>query len=98
MVLIKISDWTSRCHWDLENGKKTMEFNGHAGDIASISMSPDMNQYLTGSVDRTVKLWDVREDKHKQMFFGHEMDVNCVCVMENLIKYTFNSIIIHSDF
>ncbi|CAD7080943.1 unnamed protein product [Hermetia illucens] len=67
------------CHWDLESGKKTMEFDGHAGDVVSISLSPDMNQYVTGSVDKTCKLWDVREDHHKQMFFGHEADVNSVC-------------------
>ncbi|XP_055903664.1 guanine nucleotide-binding protein subunit beta-2 [Eupeodes corollae] len=67
------------CHWDLEKGVKTMDFNGHAGDIASISLAPDMKTYITGSVDKTAKLWDVREDKHKQMFFGHEMDVNSVC-------------------
>lgn len=40
----------------------------------------DMKTYVTGSVDRTCKLWDVREDKAKQTFFGHEADVNSVCV------------------
>lgn len=73
----------SSCHWDLEKGVKTMDFNGHAGDIAGLSLSPDMNTYITGSVDKTAKLWDVREDVHKQMFFGHEMDVNSVCVSED---------------
>lgn len=67
------------CHWDLEKGVKTMDFNGHAGDIAGLSLSPDMNTYITGSVDKTAKLWDVREETYKQMFFGHEMDVNSVC-------------------
>lgn len=67
-------------HWDLEKGVKTMDFNGHAGDIAGLSLSPDMNTYITGSVDKTAKLWDVREQGHKQMFFGHEMDVSSVCV------------------
>lgn len=57
-----------------------MDFNGHAGDIAGLSLSPDMNTYITGSVDKTAKLWDVREQGHKQMFFGHDMDVSSVCV------------------
>lgn len=79
---LKIIRWlyVSSCHWDLEKGVKTMDFNGHAGDIAGLSLSPDMNTYITGSVDKTAKLWDVREETHKQMFFGHEMDVNSVCV------------------
>lgn len=40
----------------------------------------DMKTYVTGSVDRTCKLWDVRAEKAKQTFFGHEADVNSVCV------------------
>ena len=38
-----------------------------------------MKTYVTGSVDRTCKLWDVRESTAKQTFFGHEADVNSVC-------------------
>lgn len=57
-----------------------MDINGHAGDIAGLCLSPDMNTYVTGSVDKTCKLWDVREQGHKQMFFGHEMDVASVYV------------------
>ncbi|KAL5293063.1 hypothetical protein ACFFRR_011687 [Megaselia abdita] len=66
------------CHWDIEKGQKTMDINGHAGDIAGLCLSPDMNSYVTGSVDKTCKLWDVRDQGHKQMFFGHEMDVASV--------------------
>lgn len=43
----------------------------------------DMKTYVTGSVDRTCKLWDVRAEKEKQTFFGHEADVNSVCVSYN---------------
>lgn len=39
-----------------------------------------MKTYITGSVDRTCKLWDVRDEKAKQTFFGHDADVNSVCV------------------
>ncbi|XP_008559825.1 guanine nucleotide-binding protein subunit beta-2 [Microplitis demolitor] len=67
------------CMWDLESGKKTTDFCAHAGDVVSISLSPDGNSYITGSVDRTCKLWDIREEKAKQTFFGHEADVNSVC-------------------
>lgn len=65
------------CVWDLEVGKKTAEVNAaHGGDVVSISMAPDGNQFVTGSVDRTCKLWDVREIKQVQTFFGHQADVN----------------------
>ncbi|CAG5104092.1 Similar to Gbeta76C: Guanine nucleotide-binding protein subunit beta-2 (Drosophila melanogaster) [Cotesia congregata] len=55
------------------------DFCAHAGDVVSISLSPDGNSYITGSVDKTCKLWDMREEKAKQTFFGHEADVNSVC-------------------
>lgn len=56
------------------------DFEAHAGDVVSISLSPDGNTYVTGSVDKTCKLWDLREEKAKQTFFGHDADVNSVCV------------------
>ena len=78
--------------WDLEAGKKTTDFAAHAGDVVSISLAPDGNTYITGSVDRTCKLWDMREEKAKQTFFGHEADVNSVCVS----RTNFNTFIIHT--
>lgn len=69
-----------RCIWDLENGKKTTEFDAHCGDVVTISLAPDGNTYLTGSVDKTCKLWDVRETSPRQVFVGHSADVNSVCV------------------
>ncbi|KAK4880126.1 hypothetical protein RN001_008272 [Aquatica leii] len=67
------------CQWDLETGRKTVDFMAHNGDVVSISLSPDGNTYVTGSVDKTCRLWDIREQNPKQTFFGHESDVNCVC-------------------
>lgn len=70
----------SRIFWDLEANKRLQEFDAHNGDVCTLSLSPDNNTYVTGSVDRTCKLWDVRDPSCKQVFFGHEGDVNCVCV------------------
>lgn len=64
------------CYWDLESGKKEQETNAHAGDVVSISLSPDNKSFITGSVDRTCKLWDIRDPCEKQTFFGHSSDVN----------------------
>lgn len=69
------------CIWDLEANKKTTDFCAHAGDVVSISLSPDGNTYVTGSVDRTCKLWDLREEKAKQTFFGHEADVTLFVII-----------------
>ncbi|RZF35125.1 hypothetical protein LSTR_LSTR009431 [Laodelphax striatellus] len=67
------------CVWDLEAGKKTQDYNAHAGDVCAMSIAPDKNTMVTGSVDKTCKIWDIRDGKCKQTFFGHEADVNSVC-------------------
>lgn len=77
----------------MECGKKTTDINGHAGDIVSISLASDGNRYVTGSVDKTCKLWDLREEAPKQTFFGHEADVNSVCVSINRIKRYWHKIL-----
>lgn len=66
-------------HWDLEKNAKILDFEGHNGDVVSMSLAPDMNTYVTGSVDQSCKLWDTRSKDCKQVFFGHTADVNCVC-------------------
>lgn len=57
--------------------------------MVSISLSPDGNSFVTGSVDKTCRLWDIRDDKPKQTFFGHVSDVNsvCVCIFHILCTY-----------
>lgn len=64
--------------WDLEKGVKEKEYEGHEGDVMSMSLHQG-NLFITGSVDKTVKLWDIREDNCRQTFTGHESDVNSVC-------------------
>lgn len=76
--------------WDLEAGKRKNEIEAaHCGDVVSLSLSSDQNMFVTGSVDKTCKLWDTRDLKCKQVFFGHEADVNSVCVCFFLIYYTY---------
>lgn len=78
--------------WDLETGRKTTDFPAHNGDVVSISLSPDNNTYITGSVDKTCRLWDIREKSPKQTFFGHEADVNSVCVRKLIIKFIIDKL------
>ena len=68
--------------WDVQVGKNLGEFNGHEGDVVTLSVNGDASRFVTGSVDRTAKLWDVRSPgwSAQQTFWGHESDVNSVCV------------------
>uniref|UniRef100_A0A336L3M1 CSON003820 protein n=1 Tax=Culicoides sonorensis TaxID=179676 RepID=A0A336L3M1_CULSO len=71
------------CIWDLEKGKREVEFDAHDGDVAALSLSPDGKQFITGSVDKTARLWDVRATEPKQTFWAHDADVNSVCFHPN---------------
>lgn len=65
--------------WDIERGQRVMEFTGHAGDVMSISLSPDKNVFVSASCDAHAKLWDLRDGKCRQTFKGHDSDINSVC-------------------
>ncbi|XP_014275459.1 guanine nucleotide-binding protein subunit beta-2 [Halyomorpha halys] len=83
-MLITGSGDMKLCVWDVEVGKRTIDEVGHSGDVVSISLAPDMKTFVTGSVDKTCKLWDLRDGlKCQQIFFGHEADVNSVCFFPN---------------
>ena len=78
--------------WDVESGKKVSSLDGHNGDVAALSLRPGAAAddggggagqvvFVTGSVDRTARLWDLRADPAsacQQVFWGHEADVNSV--------------------
>jgi len=69
--------------WDIESGQQVTEFVGHSGDVMSLSLSPDMNCFVSGACDASAKLWDVRDGNCKQTFVGHESDINAITVRMN---------------
>lgn len=76
------SSGDGRCaYWDIESGASLKIFSGHKADCMFLSVCPtDDRIFVSASVDKTCKLWDTREDKHKSAFTfeGHESDVNTV--------------------
>jgi mono/diheme cytochrome c family protein len=53
-------------------------FAGHTGTIACVAFSPDGRFALSGSEDRTVRLWDLASGKQRRCFTGHAEGVLCV--------------------
>jgi WD40 repeat protein len=51
---------------------------GHQGDVTSVAFSPDLQLLASGSVDRTIKLWDVPTWQLKRTLTGHENYVESV--------------------
>lgn len=65
--------------WKVESGDKVLDLQGHNGDVAGLSLMPgSMNQFVTGSVDKTCRMWDLRVPGCTQTWWGHQADVNSV--------------------
>jgi len=61
-------------HWNA--AQQTLE--GHTGWVSSVAFSPDGKQVVSGSSDRTVRLWDAATGAPLQTLEGHIGSVNSV--------------------
>ena len=53
---------------------------GHSGKVNTIAFSPDGKHILSGSDDKTIKLWDVETGREIRTFSGHEAQVLSLAV------------------
>ena len=47
--------------WDSHTGTLVRNFRGHTGLVSSLAFSPDGRRLVSGSRDKTVKVWDVTQ-------------------------------------
>ncbi|HMQ63284.1 MAG TPA: hypothetical protein PKE06_21550, partial [Flavilitoribacter sp.] len=52
-------------------------FHGHNATVSSVAFSPDGTSILTGSFDKTARLWNIKDQSFKS-FAGHEEGVTSV--------------------
>lgn len=53
---------------------------GHASYVVSVAFTSDGKRLVTGSTDKTARLWDVETGKEIRAFRGHEEDVTTVAL------------------
>lgn len=52
-------------------GKTRKRYTGHSHFVTSIATSADSRYFLTGSWDRTMRLWDLERGVTTKNFVGH---------------------------
>ena len=55
-------------------------FTGHTGWVLSVAISPDGRTALSGSDDKTLKLWDLATGRELRTFTGHSGRVKSVAI------------------
>jgi predicted Zn finger-like uncharacterized protein len=80
--LIAASGWSSSvivCDLN-QHGRRRHLLEGHQGAVASLAFTPDACKLLSGSSDRTMRLWDVATAQCLRVFEGHTDWVTSVAV------------------
>jgi WD40 repeat protein/serine/threonine protein kinase len=57
---------------------RTLE--GHKGGVTAVAMTPDGRFVVSGSKDKTLRLWDLTTKKCLRTFEGHKKDVTAVAI------------------
>jgi guanine nucleotide-binding protein subunit beta-2-like 1 protein len=77
------SSWDNTMRlWDLSSGRSVYTFNGHSKDVLSVSFNPENTKILSGSRDKSIKLWNVLASEMATIagpaLHGHTDWVSCV--------------------
>jgi transcription initiation factor TFIID subunit 5 len=61
--------------WSLQTFSNLVVYKGHNYPIWDVDLSPDGTYFVTGSYDRTARLWRTDIISPLRIFVGHNSDV-----------------------
>ena len=59
-------------------GKPLKSLHGHNHFVSSLALNSDNTKLVSGSWDKTIRLWDIASCKSDLLFKGHTKDVLCI--------------------
>ena len=69
--------WEWNYLWNFSHSER-LTLKGHSGRVACVAFSPDGNRIVTGSSDKTLKIWDAESGRELFTLRGHEHPVRSV--------------------
>lgn len=57
---------------------------GHTGDVNSVAITPDGKRAISGSRDKTIRVWDLDMGKETTLFYADGMLESCA-IQGNII-------------
>lgn len=84
-TIITASGDMSCALWDVETGSVVQQFQGHAGDVMSVSVpkQQDSHTFVSGACDMKAMVWDTRTARSVATFSGHTGDINAIQYFPN---------------
>ena len=68
-----------------QNNKPFLTLEGHAEPINCIEYDKTTDRLFSGSIDKTIKMWDLKTGKCEKTFAGHTEEVNALIVYDNYL-------------
>ncbi len=58
-------------------------FEGHQGNVNTVCFSPDNLHLISGSSDRTIRIWNMNQGTEAKVLEGHSGPVNTLCLNQD---------------
>lgn len=67
--------------WDPSTGEPRGQLTNHAGWVSALAFTPDGRRLVSASVDRTIRIWSVPDQKELICLRGHQRQVNSLSLL-----------------